>query len=285
MLSRSHMIAAKYAFDRAAALVLLVLLSPLLLAISIAVKLDSLGSVLFRQERIGWGGQRFTVLKFRTMVQQADLLLDSTGMPTRNRITRIGHWLRKTSLDELPQLINIVLGQMSFIGPRPCLEDRHQQFSAEQQRRCAMRPGVTGLAQVTGRNTLPWSRRVELDIQYIDQYSWSLDLRVFVRTVKTVLTGAGIILDRNPQDVDDLPPLVAVGGAIAPDDDLPFRRVEPPCLKEYQKEPGFELLLKTINSSLAGSHDRELSELPEDYSTIHIIVNSTIGHHRAESVD
>ncbi len=273
MLSKQSQIKAKYALDRLLAATMLVVLAPFYLLIALLIKLDSRGSVLFCQSRIGYLGQRFTVFKFRTMVQDADRLLDERGSPRSNRITRIGKFLRRSSLDELPQIVNILFGEMSFIGPRPGPEERHLLYTTWQQRRCEMRPGITGLAQVSGRNTLPWSRRVELDIHYVDNYSWWLDLRILFHTLRVVLTGDGIVSDRNPQQADDIsqPLLTAATSTGSSNEELPVRRKEPILVGHYRKEASYEHLIKTINHSLAEQHDEELRDLSEDFPTIHII--------------
>jgi lipopolysaccharide/colanic/teichoic acid biosynthesis glycosyltransferase len=197
----------KYFIDRCAAAALIIVLAPLMAVVGTLVWLNDRGPVFFRQYRIGLNGKPFSIWKFRTMVQNADQLLDDKGQVTSAmRITRVGRFLRKTSLDELPQLFNIVRGQMSFIGPRPGLPEHYTRYSSEQRRRYSVRPGVTGLAQVSGRNSLPWSERIRFDLQYIDGYSLLLDVKILLRTLWVVLTGHGIVLDRNPQQVDDLGP-------------------------------------------------------------------------------
>jgi lipopolysaccharide/colanic/teichoic acid biosynthesis glycosyltransferase len=199
----------KYLLDRVASLVLLALLSPLFAAIALAIKLCDRGPVFFRQQRPGLNGELFSVWKFRTMIPDADKHLTASGRVTvSNRVTPVGRWLRAMSLDELPQLINIARGEMSFIGPRPLSMEHLPKLTAAQRERFAMRPGVTGLAQVNGRNTLKWSKRIEFDIQYIRSYSLWLDLKIICKTVRVVLTGDGIVLDRNPDDVDDLGPAI-----------------------------------------------------------------------------
>jgi sugar O-acyltransferase (sialic acid O-acetyltransferase NeuD family) len=183
----------KYAFDRFAASLLLLLTAPLLAAIAIAIRIDSPGSPLFLQERIGAGGRAFTIFKFRTMRsgREHDGLGVSTA-PGDDRITRVGRWLRATSLDELPQLLNIVLGEMSFIGPRPTLRYQVEAYSPRQQRRLLFRPGITGWAQIHGRNTIPWSERIELDVEYVERFSLGLDLRILWRTLRVVGRGDGV---------------------------------------------------------------------------------------------
>ena len=204
MSSRHVHIGIKHALDRMLALTLLVALSPLFALIAVLVRLDG-EPVFFRQARVGRGGKPFVIWKFRTMIPDADRLLDAHGQSTGvGRITYAGRFLRMTSLDELPQLINILRGEMSFIGPRPGLIEHYSRFTDEQRGRCLMLPGVTGLAQTNGRNTLPWSQRIALDLKYIEEYSLWLDLKILVRTVVVVFTAQGIVLDRNPEQVDDI---------------------------------------------------------------------------------
>lgn len=140
------------------------------------------------------------------MIPDADALLDGNQRINRsiNRVTKIGKILRYLSLDELPQIINILKGEMSFIGPRPALYDAINKYSDVQKRRFLMRPGITGLAQVNGRNLLKWSKRIEYDLQYIDGYSLLLDIKIIFKTIRVVLLRKGMVLDRNPDDVDDL---------------------------------------------------------------------------------
>jgi lipopolysaccharide/colanic/teichoic acid biosynthesis glycosyltransferase/glycosyltransferase involved in cell wall biosynthesis len=195
----------KYTLDRILAPILLIALAPLFLIIAIVIKLEDYGPIFYRQERIGWRGKPFTIWKFRTMVVDADRLLNPDGtVSTTKRITRIGKLLRFLSLDELPQLINIIDGKMSFIGPRPVLIGHVLRYTDEQKIRLCMKPGVTGLAQINGRNTLTWSKRIEYDIQYVRTYSLWIDIQILLYTVKTVIAREGIVLDRNPEQVDDL---------------------------------------------------------------------------------
>ncbi len=197
----------KYVLDKLLALILIIILFPLWIIIMIAIKLDDGGPIFFTQERLGENGKTFKIFKFRTMLVDADKFLDENGRVTRkNRITRVGKFLRKLSLDELPQLINIIKGDMSIIGPRPALPSHLPRYTEWQKRRLLMKPGVTGLAQINGRNTLKWSKRIEYDIEYIENYSLWLDLKILLKTIKVVFLREGIVLDRNPQDVDDLAP-------------------------------------------------------------------------------
>jgi len=213
MPSRRWQLAVKHAGDRVAAGVLLLLLSPAFAVIGLLVWLEDGRPIFFRQDRVGRYGRRFLIWKFRTMVVDADRLLDKEGrVHGDGRITRAGRFLRLTSLDELPQLINVIRGEMSFIGPRPGLKEHYDRYTAAQRRRYDMRPGVTGLAQVNGRNTLPWSRRIAYDLEYIDQFSLWQDVKILAKTIAIVATGKNVVLDRNPELVDDLPPSRDSGG-------------------------------------------------------------------------
>lgn len=194
----------KYFIDKILALCLLILLFSLFLIIALLIKFDDKGSVLFKQKRLGFKGKIFTVYKFRTMIPDADNYLDGKGKVLANRITRVGHILRKTSLDELPQLINIIKGNMSFIGPRPALVDHIARYTEQQKMRFNIKPGITGLAQVHGRSKLSWSCRIKYDIIYVENYSLCLDIKILFKTFRVVMLREGIVLDRNPEQVDDL---------------------------------------------------------------------------------
>lgn len=162
---------------------------PALLAIGVAVKLDSEGPALFVQERIGKDGKPFQIYKFRTMAQGSE---KGDVIVTRGdaRVTRIGELLRRTSLDEVPQLLNILKGEMSVIGPRPTLGYQVEQYTQEQRRRLEAVPGVTGWAQIHGRNSLPWPKRIELDVWYVEHWDFLLDLEILLKTVPVVLFGS-----------------------------------------------------------------------------------------------
>ena len=157
------------------------------LVCALAVRLTSPGPVFFRQERVGMGGVPFRVWKFRTMVHG-----DNPMMPDPDRITAVGAILRRLSLDELPQLLNVATGEMSIVGPRPTLAYQVERYDEHQWRRLDVRPGLTGLAQVSGRNSLPWAERIEYDITYVETQSAVTDLRLLTRTVSTILTGDGV---------------------------------------------------------------------------------------------
>ena len=152
-----------------------------------AVGLTSPGGVFFKQERVGMGGKPFLVWKFRSMVAG-----DNPVFPDASRITTVGKVLRRLSLDELPQLINVALGDMSVVGPRPTLAYQVERYDDHQRRRLAVRPGLTGLAQVNGRNSLSWDDRIDFDVTYVETQSVAEDLRIVVKTFSTLLTGEGV---------------------------------------------------------------------------------------------
>ena len=178
----------KHAADRVAAALLLLLLSPLLAAIAVWILLDDGRPVLLSQERVGKGGKRFAMLKFRTMVPNAlelahELTDDPFGVvPDDPRITRPGRFLRRTSLDELPQLWNVLVGQMSLVGPRPDLVEQAANYTDRDRGRLAVEPGITGWSQVNGREEISWPERIEQDLWYIEHWSLRLDARILVRT-------------------------------------------------------------------------------------------------------
>jgi len=192
----------KEIFDRAGAILLIAVLSPVLLAIALLIKQGSPGPVLFRQVRVGRGGRDFVIYKFRTMYLDAEARLaelrhlneyDGVLFKMRNdpRVTPIGRWLRRYSLDELPQLFNVVLGSMSLVGPRPPLPEEVAAYPDDARRRLAVKPGMTGLWQVSGRSDLPWEEAVRLDLRYVENWSLSLDLVIMLRTMTAVSRGAG----------------------------------------------------------------------------------------------
>ena len=183
----------KHALDGVVAGLLLILLSPLLILLAGLIVLDTGWPPLFVQERVGRGGNTFLIYKFRTMVKDAvHQGLGTTVASADARITRVGGWLRAWSLDELPQLMNIVKGDMSLVGPRPTFAYQVAQYSPFQRRRLEVKPGVTGWAQVNGRNALPWVKRIELDVWYVDHFSLWLDLRILLRTVGVFVRREGV---------------------------------------------------------------------------------------------
>jgi exopolysaccharide biosynthesis polyprenyl glycosylphosphotransferase len=192
----------KAAFDRVGAALLVLLLSPALLGIALAIRLDSPGPVLFRQVRVGRAGKPFTIFKFRSMSVDAERRLadlrprnDNDGVLFKlrddPRVTRVGKLLRRYSLDELPQLFNVLLGHMSLVGPRPPLPAEVAAYPDDMHRRLAVRPGMTGLWQVSGRSDLPWEEAVRLDLRYVENWSLSLDLVIMLRTVSAVTRSSG----------------------------------------------------------------------------------------------
>jgi len=171
----------------------LILASPLLIAGILAIRLEGPGPALFRQLRAGKDGEIFEMLKLRTMVKDAERAGAGLAVNAGDaRITRVGALLRRSSLDELPNLINVLRGQMSLIGPRPTLPAQAAQYTERQRGRLAIRPGITGWAQVNGRAALPWADRIELDLYYIEHRSPALDARILARTVAMVLGGSGL---------------------------------------------------------------------------------------------
>jgi lipopolysaccharide/colanic/teichoic acid biosynthesis glycosyltransferase len=203
----------KRSFDLVGAVVGLVVLSPLFAVVALAVKLDSSGPVFFRQRRIGQGGEPFTLFKFRTMqadvdesihreymeelVQgKADSRLNERGesvyLLDDPRVTRVGRILRKTSIDEFPNLLNVLRGEMSLVGPRPPIPYEVEMYDEQSKHRLDVKPGVTGLAQVEGRGTLTFQQMVELDLAYIEEQSFGLDLKIIFRTIPSVLKKRGV---------------------------------------------------------------------------------------------
>jgi lipopolysaccharide/colanic/teichoic acid biosynthesis glycosyltransferase len=179
----------KRIIDVAAAGLGLVMLSPLLLIIGLAV-LMALGSpILFRQERPGRHGRPFTLYKFRSMRTAGE---GAAPLSEAERLTRLGAFLRRTSLDELPELWNVLRGDMSLVGPRPLLMEYLPLYTPEQARRHHVRPGITGWAQINGRNAISWEEKFRLDVWYVDHRSLSLDLRILLLTIRRVLSGHGI---------------------------------------------------------------------------------------------
>jgi lipopolysaccharide/colanic/teichoic acid biosynthesis glycosyltransferase len=181
------------ALDVAVSSLALMLAAPVLALAILAIRLESPGPVIYRQRRVGLGGRTFDVLKLRTMVDGAEHM--GAGLAVNendSRITRVGAFLRRTSLDELPNLLNVLRGEMSLIGPRPTIPVQVQSYSERQRGRLAVKPGITGWAQVHGRASLPWSERIELDLYYIAHRSVWLDLKIIWRTALMVLGGSGL---------------------------------------------------------------------------------------------
>ena len=181
------------AADVLLASVALALTAPLLALAAVAIKLDARGPVVYRSRRVGLAGAEFDLLKLRTMHPGSDPVGVGTPVLGRDpRVTRVGHLLRRFSLDELPNLVNVLRGEMAVVGPRPTLAAQVEQYTSHQRRRLDVRPGLTGWAQVNGRAGIPWSERIELDVWYTEHRSLTLDLRILVRTARLLLTGHGL---------------------------------------------------------------------------------------------
>jgi lipopolysaccharide/colanic/teichoic acid biosynthesis glycosyltransferase len=192
----------KKAFDFFFSFSVIMLISPVLLIIAIAIRLEDGGSVFFIQERMGLNGRRFPIIKFRTMVANAEALKFSLqGLNEQDgpvfkitndpRVTRVGWFLRKTSFDELPQFFNVIRGEMSVVGPRPPIPTEVEMYQQWQKRRLSMKPGITCTWQVSGRNDIPFDEWMKLDMEYIDNWSFTRDAILVFKTIKVILTGTG----------------------------------------------------------------------------------------------
>jgi len=192
-MSRLASDALKRALDITLACVALVLLSPVLAVVWVLVRLRMGTPVLFRQQRPGRHGRPFEMAKFRTMTDARDA--DGNLLPDADRLTALGQWLRRSSIDELPELLNVLAGDMSLVGPRPLLMQYLPLYSPEQARRHEVRPGITGWAQVNGRNAVSWPEKFELDVWYVDHRSTKLDFEIMWKTVSQVVGGHGVSAD------------------------------------------------------------------------------------------
>ena len=202
-------VAIKRMADILISLFMLILLAPLFLIVAAAIKITSPGTVFFRQERLGKGGKVFTIFKFRTMVMNAEKKGDGLFVygTEDNRITGIGKILRKTSLDELPQLLNVLSGDMSLVGPRPPVTyfpyDGYENYPDWAKKRFRMQPGITGLAQVRTRTTAPWDERIKIDNEYVDTFSIGLDIEILKNTVTAVVGSKNIYPESKEQINND----------------------------------------------------------------------------------
>jgi len=181
------------AFDVVVAAVALVVSSPIMAAAIVAIRLESPGHPIYPQRRVGKDGEMFDMLKLRTMVVGAEAI--GSGLAVNEgdpRITRVGAVLRRLSIDELPNLVNVLKGDMAIVGPRPTIPIQVEQYTERQRGRLAVRPGITGWAQINGRAGLPWPERIELDLWYIEHRSWRLDLEIILRTAAIVAGGQGL---------------------------------------------------------------------------------------------
>jgi lipopolysaccharide/colanic/teichoic acid biosynthesis glycosyltransferase len=184
------------AFDIAVALLALAILSPVLLIAAIAIKLGSRGPVVYRQRRVGLNGDEFEMLKLRTMVEGSDPVGIGTVVGRDDpRVTTSGRILRRTSLDEIPNLVNVLRGEMAIVGPRPTIPAQVADYTPHQHRRHEVRPGITGWAQVQGRAGIPWEERIELDVWYVEHRSAALDARILLKTLWLLITGHGLAPD------------------------------------------------------------------------------------------
>jgi lipopolysaccharide/colanic/teichoic acid biosynthesis glycosyltransferase len=190
---------ARRAFDVVVAGTALLVASPVLALAIVAVRLESRGGAFYRQRRVGKDGRPFDVLKLRTMVTGAEHMGAGLAVSEGDtRITRVGRLLRRTSLDELPNLVNVLRGEMAIVGPRPTVPVQVDRYTERQRGRLAVKPGITGWAQVNGRTELPWDERIELDLWYIEHRSWRLDLRILWLTVRMVFGGEGLYRGETP---------------------------------------------------------------------------------------
>jgi lipopolysaccharide/colanic/teichoic acid biosynthesis glycosyltransferase len=181
------------ALDVVLAAVLLVVAAPLLALAALAIRLESRGPVFYRQRRVGRYGRPFELWKLRTMVPGAETMGAGVyvleGDP---RITRVGRLLRRFSFDELPNLLNVLKGEMALVGPRPTVQEQVDRYTERQLRRLEVKPGITGWAQINGRTSLPWPERIELDVWYVEHRSLRLDLRILARTARMLASGRGL---------------------------------------------------------------------------------------------
>lgn len=189
-------LALKRTIDIVCAVIGLIILSPVLALCGLAVALTSSGPVIFRQRRLGLGGRAFEILKLRTMAVDAPEVRNPDGSTFSSdsdpRVTNVGHFLRQSSLDELPQLWNVLAGDMSLVGPRPDQCNQLALYQAHEHEKLAMKPGISGLAQISGRNSISWEHRKRLDCEYVRHWSLALDLRILVLTLPYVFLRRGI---------------------------------------------------------------------------------------------
>ena len=184
------------ALDAALAALLLLVASPLLLGAALALRLEGGGAVIYRQRRVGRDGEPFELWKLRTMVSGAEAMGAGIYVIEGDaRITRVGRFLRRFSLDELPNLVNVLKGEMALVGPRPTIQEQVDRYTERQRRRLEVKPGITGWAQVNGRAGISWEERIELDVWYVDNRTLWLDLRILVKTARLLASGHGLYSD------------------------------------------------------------------------------------------
>lgn len=189
-MNRKIQLLIKRLFDIIFSLTLIILLAPLILFIALLIWVTMGRPILFRQRRVGYKGQVFTIYKFRTMTEERDE--NGNLLPDEQRLTRFGRFLRETSLDELPELFNVLKGDMSLVGPRPLLVEYLPYYTPEERKRHNMRPGITGWAQVNGRNAITWDQKLALDVWYVDNWSLWLDFKIILMTIIKVIKREGI---------------------------------------------------------------------------------------------
>lgn len=181
----------KRIFDLFVATFLLIVFSPLFLLIAFFIKIDSSGPIFFKHSRVGKDGNYFLMWKFRTMKKDADKIGPNLTQDNDPRITRIGKWLRRLSLDELPQLINVLRGEMSIVGPRPEIPEIVKTYTDQQKRALSVKPGITGLSQVNGRDDLPINEKLQFELEYVDHFSFILDLKILLKTIPAIVSARG----------------------------------------------------------------------------------------------
>lgn len=192
----------KEVFDKIVSFISLVVLLPLFLVVAILIKLDSPGPVFFLQDRVGKDGKIFKVFKFRTMTSDAPEKTKGKYIDKSNPyVTRVGNILRRTGIDELPQLINVLKGEMSLVGPRPTLPYQVAKYNEYQRKRLLMKPGITSWALIHGRNKLTWPERIEYDVWYVEHWSFWLDIKILFKTVWVVAKGEGLYADRETDEI------------------------------------------------------------------------------------
>jgi lipopolysaccharide/colanic/teichoic acid biosynthesis glycosyltransferase len=208
--------------------------APVVAALMLLIRLESRGNPIYRQTRVGRDGETFEIYKLRTMVMGAEFTGEGLAISAGDdRITRVGEILRRYSLDELPNLWNVLRGEMAIVGPRPTVEGQVRHYTPRQRGRLAVRPGITGWAQINGRASLPWPERIELDLWYVEHRSVALDLRILARTARQVLSGHGIYKGANGgwRTPEDAPPAAGGDGdvpVVAPGDgDAPAAEAAP----------------------------------------------------------
>lgn len=195
----------KRLFDFFGSVIGIIIISPFLITVAIAIKITSKGPVFFKQKRVGKDGKTFNIIKFRTMVVNAEKMGSGLFVKTEadNRITRVGKFLRATSLDELPQLFNVLAGQMSLVGPRPPVPHhpyKYEDYSDTQLRRFRMKPGMTGLTQITVRNSVSWDERIVVDVEYVDNFNILLDIKILFKTFIKLFKKESIYLENNESE-------------------------------------------------------------------------------------